>query len=104
MTSLNLKYIRTHVWTDSQIVLYWTQSSKKLPTFVAHRVKEIRQLIEMASWKYCPTNEILPTCLQEIFPMISRHPQNYGGMDQIGYHIKTSGLNGNNFLIFTFVL
>ena len=57
MTSLNLKSIRTYVWTDSQIVLYWTQSSKKLPPFVAHCVEEIHQLIPMASWKYCPTNE-----------------------------------------------
>ena len=24
MTSLNLKYIHTYVWTDSQIILYWS--------------------------------------------------------------------------------
>ena len=57
MTSLNLKSIHTYIWTDSQIVLYWTQSSKKLPSFVAHCVEEIHQLIPIASWQYCPTNE-----------------------------------------------
>ena len=32
-----------HLWTDSQIVLYWLQSNKKLDTFVSHRVTKIHQ-------------------------------------------------------------
>lgn len=57
MTSLKLKSIQTYVWTDSQIVLYWMHSLKKLPPFVAHHIKEIHQLIPMGSWWYCLTSE-----------------------------------------------
>ena len=35
---------RTHIWTDSQIVLYWLQGNKKLKPFVQHRITEIQQL------------------------------------------------------------
>ena len=56
MTSLKLESTSTYIWTDSQIVLYWIHSSKKLPPFIAHRIREIHQLIPTAIWKYCPTN------------------------------------------------
>ena len=55
-TSLSLQDASTHLWTDSQIVLYWIQSNKRLPTFVSHRVNEIRQLASTATWRYCPTD------------------------------------------------
>ena len=54
-TSLSLQGISTYLWADSQIVLYWIHSNKKLPTFVAHRINEIRQLTSTAAWRYCPT-------------------------------------------------
>ena len=56
ITSLKLEATKTYIWTDSQIVLYWIHSTKKLPQFIAHRIGEIHQLIPTAVWKYCPTN------------------------------------------------
>ena len=44
-----------HLLTDSQIVLFWLQSTKQLPQFVTHRVREITQLIPNATWRHCPT-------------------------------------------------
>ena len=57
ISSLKLQSAPTYIWTDSQIVLYWIHSSKKLPQFVFHRVAEINQSTPSASWKYCPTND-----------------------------------------------
>ena len=34
-----------HMWSDSQIVLYWIHSSKRLPQFVSHCVTEIQQSV-----------------------------------------------------------
>ncbi|XP_065895991.1 uncharacterized protein [Dysidea avara] len=45
--------VTTIYWSDSQIVLCWLQSRKKLKPFIDHRVKEI--LAISSSWKYCPT-------------------------------------------------
>jgi len=42
-----------YLWSDSQIVLYWIASQKKLKPFVDHRVSEIRSI--STNWKYCPT-------------------------------------------------
>ena len=48
---------RTHIWTDSQIVLYWLQGNKKLKPFVRHCITEIQQLTLTlnVTWHYCPT-------------------------------------------------
>ena len=45
------------IWSDSQIVLHWVSSQKPLPTFVNHRITEIKSLLPNAIWKYCPTAE-----------------------------------------------
>lgn len=44
-------------WTDSQIALAWIQSKKfeKLPTFIKNRVRKIRELTKLTSWKWIPT-------------------------------------------------
>ena len=55
--SLTLQQASMYVWTDSQIVLHWIQSTKVLPQFVAHRVSEIKQTLPKAMWKYCPTSD-----------------------------------------------
>ena len=44
-----------HLWKDSQIVLFWLQSTKSLPQFISRRVSEIQQLIPSATWRHCPT-------------------------------------------------
>ena len=56
IASLSLQGISTHLWADSQIVLYWIQSTRKLSTFVSHRINEINQLTSTAAWRYCPTD------------------------------------------------
>ena len=57
ITSLQLQNTPVFIWTDSQIVLYWIHSPKKLPQFISHRVSEIHQVVPSASWKYCPTKD-----------------------------------------------
>ncbi|XP_074657129.1 uncharacterized protein LOC141910297 [Tubulanus polymorphus] len=42
-------------WSDSQIVLGWLCSNKKLSAFVSNRVKEIKSLVSVENWHYCPT-------------------------------------------------
>ena len=49
--------IITHLWADSQIVLHWLQSNKNLNSFVHHRVSEIHQLTNDATWNFCPTSD-----------------------------------------------
>ena len=43
------------IWSDSQIVLHWVNSTKRLPTFVRNRVTEIQRNLPKANWRYCPT-------------------------------------------------
>ena len=52
---LNLSKIE--LWSDSQIVLHWLQTSRSLQRFVRNRVAEIRELTENRKWRYCPTKE-----------------------------------------------
>jgi len=46
-----------HLWSDSQVVLNWIHSEKKLKQFVAHRVQEISQAFPTLLWCYCPTGD-----------------------------------------------
>ena len=55
MNTIALSPSMVHLWTDSQIVLYWLQHGKKLNQFVSHRVNEILQLTTATAWRYCPT-------------------------------------------------
>ncbi|XP_064629239.1 uncharacterized protein LOC135488534 [Lineus longissimus] len=45
------------LWSDSQIVLHWIHSEKKLPSFVENRVREIRACQVITRFKYCPTKD-----------------------------------------------
>jgi len=58
-TSLTQHSFKTHFWTDSQIVLYWIQSHKKLKLFVEHRISEIKQITQKyeGTWHYCPSGD-----------------------------------------------
>ena len=51
-TSLNMKS-SAYLWSDSQIVLFWIDSKKKLKPFVNNRVSEIRSV--STPWRYCPS-------------------------------------------------
>ena len=44
-------------WSDSQIVLHWLHSQKKLKQFISNRIKEINQTMPNAKWGYCPTKD-----------------------------------------------
>ena len=46
-----------HLWSDSQITLYWLESTKKKPPFVQARVDKIGAFTRQlgAVWHYCPT-------------------------------------------------
>ena len=44
-----------HLWSDSQIVLCWINSSKKLKPFVTHRINEIISYFPASCWHYCPS-------------------------------------------------
>ena len=52
----NLGDMEIHFWSDSQIVLNWIMCIKPLKTFIANRVKEIKNLVKNQQWKHCPTD------------------------------------------------
>ena len=52
MKSLTIN-LTVHLWSDSQIVLYWISSQKALKPYVSHRVAEIHSV--SSRWKYCPS-------------------------------------------------
>lgn len=47
----------TYLWCDSQITLYWLQSEKPLPIYVANRVREINNLIPGVEINYVTTRD-----------------------------------------------
>ncbi|XP_071127721.1 uncharacterized protein [Mytilus edulis] len=50
-----LQITRAVLWSDSQIVLTWLSSKKPLKPFISNRVKEITELTEELTWRYCPS-------------------------------------------------
>ena len=46
-----------HLWSDSQIVLHWINSCKKLTPFISHRINEITSAFPTTVWQYCPTSD-----------------------------------------------
>ncbi|KAH7705747.1 Pao retrotransposon peptidase family protein [Aphelenchoides avenae] len=56
-TQLTAKVSHVTLWTDSQVVFFWIQSSQKQPVFVENRLKEIRLLKELhqIQLKHVPT-------------------------------------------------
>lgn len=46
-----------YLWSDSQIVLHWINSSKKLKPFIGTRVNEIISTFPPSCWQYCPTSD-----------------------------------------------
>ena len=56
-SSLTVPYecLSVQLWSDSQIVLHWLNSQKKLKPFVASRVQEITEEFPATTWRYVPT-------------------------------------------------
>ncbi len=43
------------LWSDSQCVLHWLTSNKKLPVFVEKRIREIKMVTKTTTFHYIPT-------------------------------------------------
>ena len=54
MKSLTIN-LTIHLWSDSQIILYWIASQKTLKPYVNHRVAEIHSISK--NWQYCPSTD-----------------------------------------------
>ncbi|GFW40714.1 integrase catalytic domain-containing protein [Trichonephila clavipes] len=48
--------LKVTLWSDSTTALWWIKEYGNWSVFVANRVKEIRQLTQIQSWKYVPGN------------------------------------------------
>ena len=59
ITSFNGHYdgMLVYLWSDSQIVLHWLHSQKKLKQFISHHVLEITQAFPATVWNYCPSGD-----------------------------------------------
>ena len=52
--SLHMDVKQQFCWTDSTIALYWIRGGPdKWKQFVSNRVKEIREITEVSSWRHC---------------------------------------------------
>ena len=47
----------THLWTDSQIVLYWIYKQTNSKPFINHRVTEIVKSFPPKKWSFTPTSD-----------------------------------------------
>ena len=54
-SSTQCKIESIYMWCDSQIVLHWLNSDKKLKQFVANRVAAITKVCPAQWWGYCPS-------------------------------------------------
>ncbi|GFX02263.1 integrase catalytic domain-containing protein [Trichonephila clavipes] len=56
LKALNMPDLKVTLWSDSTAALWWIKEYGNWSVFVANRVKEIRQLTQIQSWKYVPGN------------------------------------------------
>ncbi|GFY14345.1 uncharacterized protein TNCV_1021101 [Trichonephila clavipes] len=56
LKALNMPDLKVTLWSDSTTTLWWIKEYGNWSVFVANRVKEIRQLTQIQSWKYVPGN------------------------------------------------
>ena len=55
---LKFEEIKEQFWTDSRVAIgYIKNDSRKLNTFVANRVQQIRENINLQKWRFGPTKE-----------------------------------------------
>ncbi|GFT16452.1 integrase catalytic domain-containing protein [Trichonephila clavipes] len=56
LKALNMPDLKVTLWSHSTTALWWIKEYGNWSVFVANRVKEIRQLTQIQSWKYVPGN------------------------------------------------
>ncbi|GFW55638.1 uncharacterized protein TNCV_120221 [Trichonephila clavipes] len=56
LKALNMPDLKVSLWSNSTTALWWIKEYGNWSVFVANRVKEIRQLTQIQSWKYVPGN------------------------------------------------
>eukprot|EP00794_Sanderia_malayensis_P019755 gene19755-biopygen16404 len=49
--------VKVHLWTDSEIALYWLSSRHKLKQFVQSKVDTINKLFDSTFWSHTPSQE-----------------------------------------------
>ena len=54
-SSVQHQFDSVHMWCDSQIVLHWLNSDKRLKQFVSNRVTTITKTCPPQWWHYCPS-------------------------------------------------
>lgn len=54
-STIEHKINSVYMWSDSQIVLHWLNSEKKLKQLVSNRVIEITKVYPAQWWSYCPS-------------------------------------------------
>ena len=59
LDTLSSRYpnLKVKIWSDSEIVLYWINSNRKLKQFVMHRINEMKGLFPVSTWNHCPTDQ-----------------------------------------------
>ena len=83
-----------HLWSDSQIVLCWINSFKKLKPFVSHRIDEITSSFPESCWHYCPSADNPADLLTAGISSNSSSYQHFGNMVLHGLLQKLFGLPG----------
>ena len=69
---LELNIDKTFLWTDSEIVLqYLRNEQRRLQTFVANRVEEIKEHSPVHYWKHVPRTLNPADCVKGIDPIFS---------------------------------
>jgi len=54
-SSIQCQVDSVHMWSDSQIVLHWLNSDKKLKQFISNRVTAVIKICPAQWWGYCPS-------------------------------------------------
>ena len=85
----------THLWTDSQIVLYWIYKQTSIKTFIHQRVTEIVESFPpILSGHLLQHQIILLTSLLEAYPLSNYSLHNSGLKDLAGYSQNPNGRSG----------
>ena len=82
MKSLTIN-LTIHLWSNSQIVLYWIVSQKTLKPYVSHKVAEIHSISK--NWQYCPSTDN-PITRGITFQQPAH--QLFGCMNRYGCHLQ----------------